>query len=55
MNPADGPHADGQRGLTALGRYGEPHDVAGLVAWLAGPEGRSVTGTALTVDSGSNA
>jgi 3-oxoacyl-[acyl-carrier protein] reductase len=55
MNPASGPHADGQRGRMALARFAEPHDVAGLVVWLAGPEGRFVTGTALTIDGGANA
>ncbi|HET7716906.1 MAG TPA: oxidoreductase, partial [Bauldia sp.] len=29
--------------------------IAGLVAWLAGPEGRSVTGATLTIDSGASA
>ena len=46
MNPADGPHADAQRGLMAIPRFGEPGDIAGLVAWLAGPQGRFVTGAA---------
>ncbi|MPZ19284.1 MAG: SDR family oxidoreductase [Luteitalea sp.] len=55
MNPAEGPLADEQRSLMAIPRYGEPHDVAGLVAWLAGPDGRFVTGAALTIDGGANA
>jgi 3-oxoacyl-[acyl-carrier protein] reductase len=55
MNPAPGSHADVQRSRMAVPRYGEPNEVAGLVAWLAGPEGRFVTGTALTIDGGANA
>ncbi|MFD3593941.1 SDR family NAD(P)-dependent oxidoreductase [Nocardia sp. NPDC058640] len=55
MNPADGPHAATQREFTALGRYGSPTDVADLVAFLAGPSGRSITGAILTVDGGTNA
>jgi 3-oxoacyl-[acyl-carrier protein] reductase len=55
MNPAEGPDADAQRSLMAIPRYGEPQDVAGLVAWLASPDGRFVTGAALTIDGGANA
>lgn len=55
MNPADGPHADGQRARMAIPRYGRPDDIAGLVAWLAGPEGRFVTGAGFTIDGGANA
>jgi 3-oxoacyl-[acyl-carrier protein] reductase len=55
MNPAAGPHAEPQRGLMAIPRFAEPEDVAGLVAWLAGPASRSVTGAALTIDGGANA
>jgi 3-oxoacyl-[acyl-carrier protein] reductase len=52
MNPAGGPMADGQRAQTALGRFGEGEDVAGMVAYLAGEGGRYVTGAALAVDGG---
>ncbi|GAA0939474.1 SDR family NAD(P)-dependent oxidoreductase [Pseudonocardia zijingensis] len=55
MNPADGPSADDQRALSALGRYQSADDVAATVAHLAGPGGRTITGTALLVDSGANA
>mgnify|MGYP001172528284 CR=1 FL=1 len=54
MNPADGELSDPQRGLMAIPRYNEAGDVAGLVAWLAGPEGRSVTGAEFTIDGGAN-
>jgi 3-oxoacyl-[acyl-carrier protein] reductase len=52
MNPADGPGADEQRRQSALGRYGEPSDVAAMVAFLAGDGGRFVTGASLSVDGG---
>ncbi|MCC5809238.1 MAG: 3-oxoacyl-ACP reductase FabG [Ectothiorhodospiraceae bacterium] len=55
MNPASGELADFQRDTMAIRRYSEPEEVAALVAWLAGPESRSVTGAELTTDNGSNA
>jgi len=35
-----------------LGRFGDPDDIAGAVAFLAGPEGKYITGQTLTVDGG---
>ncbi|MFH8619728.1 SDR family NAD(P)-dependent oxidoreductase [Streptomyces sp. NPDC017979] len=55
MNPAEGPGADELRGYAALGSYLSADDVAEAVAYFAGPGGRLVTGTALTVDAGTNA
>jgi len=55
MNPADGEYAEFQRARMATPRYGTPDEIAGLVAWLAGPEGRFMTGAALTIDGGANA
>ncbi|HEX2401903.1 MAG TPA: 3-oxoacyl-ACP reductase family protein [Mycobacterium sp.] len=55
MNPADGPTADGQRALTALGHYANPTDIANTVAFLAGDGARNITGSVLTVDGGTNA
>jgi 3-oxoacyl-[acyl-carrier protein] reductase len=55
MNPAGGPHADDQRGRMAIPRFGEAGDIAELVAWLAGPQSRFVTGAGLTADGGANA
>jgi 3-oxoacyl-[acyl-carrier protein] reductase len=52
MNPASGDSADFQKGLTALGKFGEAEDIAAAVAFLAGPGGRYVTGTNLAVDGG---
>ncbi len=55
MNPVDGETAEHQRTLMAIPRFNDAAEVAGLVAWLAGPEGGSVTGTAFTIDNGTNA
>jgi len=52
MNPADGPNADGERSLMAVGHYGSPEDIAATVAHLAGEGGRFVTGAAIAVDGG---
>jgi 3-oxoacyl-[acyl-carrier protein] reductase len=51
-NPADGPNADAIRGITALGHYAEPADIAAAVAFLAGPEARYITGATVNVDGG---
>jgi NAD(P)-dependent dehydrogenase (short-subunit alcohol dehydrogenase family) len=55
MNPEDGDMAEGQRSMMAIPRFGTPQDVAGLVSYLAGPEARSITGAAFTIDGGFNA
>jgi NAD(P)-dependent dehydrogenase (short-subunit alcohol dehydrogenase family) len=55
MNPADGETAADQVAHTALGSYGQPEDVAAMVAFLAGHGGRNVTGAMLAVDGGANA
>jgi NAD(P)-dependent dehydrogenase (short-subunit alcohol dehydrogenase family) len=39
-------------GATPLGRIGEPADIAGAVAFLAGDEARWITGETLVVDGG---
>jgi 3-oxoacyl-[acyl-carrier protein] reductase len=52
MNPADGDFAETMKGLLALGRYGSGEEIAGLVAYLAGPEAGYVTGASLTIDGG---
>jgi len=54
LNPADGPNADTIKDFTALGRYGTPAEVAATVAYLAGDDGRYVTGTTINVDGGFN-
>jgi 3-oxoacyl-[acyl-carrier protein] reductase len=55
MNPATSEFADEQKKATALGRYGKPEEVAGAVAFLAGPDASYITGATLVVDGGHNA
>ncbi|MFF0682874.1 SDR family oxidoreductase [Streptomyces tendae] len=50
MNPADGPHAEGQAAMTALGRFGTADEVASTVAYLA--TATYVTGAEFAVDGG---
>ncbi|MBQ1047108.1 SDR family oxidoreductase [Micromonospora sp. C51] len=52
LNPADGPNAETINGFTALGHYADPADVAAAVAFLAGPDGRYITGATINVDGG---
>lgn len=55
MNPADGPQRDAMLAGMALKRFGQPDDIAGMVAFLAGPHARHITGTDFLVDGGVNA
>ncbi|MCJ2039718.1 3-oxoacyl-ACP reductase FabG [Methylobacterium sp. J-059] len=55
MNPQDGPFAESLKNLAALGRYGQPEDIAAAVAFLAGPDAGYVTGATLNVDGGQSA
>jgi 3-oxoacyl-[acyl-carrier protein] reductase len=55
LNPAAGDWAVPQKATTALDRYGNVHEVAALVAFVAGPEASYITGANLTVDGGTNA
>ncbi|MEU7471521.1 SDR family oxidoreductase [Streptomyces sp. NPDC044984] len=50
MNPADGPYADGQAAMTAVGRFGTAEEVAETIAHLAGAA--YVTGAEFAVDGG---
>ncbi|MDW5595833.1 SDR family oxidoreductase [Conexibacter stalactiti] len=45
-------HEEEVAGRTALGRIGEPPDVASAVRFLAGPEASWITGETLVVDGG---
>lgn len=55
MNPGDedqNPMAQTQKSMTALGRYGKPEEIAGLVAFLSSKHGRFITGQTINVDGG---
>ena len=49
-NPADGPMKDLMHSFMAIKRHGRADEVAGMVAWLAGPEAGFVTGAMHTID-----
>jgi len=55
MNPADGPDAEQELPLLAVGHYGTPGDIAATVAHLASEAGRFITGAAIAVDGGTTA
>ncbi|WP_338545245.1 SDR family oxidoreductase [Pseudomonas benzopyrenica] len=50
MNPADGPMKELMHSFMAIKRHGSADEVAGMVAWLAGPEAGFVTGAMHTID-----
>lgn len=52
MNPADGPVAAIVGPGMAVGRYGEPEEIAAAVAFLAGPDAAFITGAELMADGG---
>ncbi len=55
MNPATGEFADSLKKLMALPRYAAAAEIAGMVAYLAGPEARFITGASLMIDGGFSA
>lgn len=55
MNPADGEFAATVIAGLALTRYGQTHEIASAVAFLASDEAAYVTGSGLLVDGGANA
>ncbi len=52
MNPADGPMKDAMHSFMAIKRHAEPAEIAGMVAYLVGPETSIVTGAQHTIDGG---
>jgi 3-oxoacyl-[acyl-carrier protein] reductase len=52
MNPETGEFADITRTFMAIGRYGQPREVAGAVSFLARQESGYVTGAMWNVDGG---
>ena len=52
MNPADGPMKDAMHSFMAIKRHAEPAEIAGMVAYLVGPEAGIVTGAQHTIDGG---
>lgn len=52
MNPETGDFAAALHGLMAIPRHGRADEVAGMVAYLAGPESAFVTGADLLIDGG---
>ncbi|MBI1292034.1 SDR family oxidoreductase [bacterium] len=55
MNPDEGDFATVLKAQTILGRFGVADEVAGAVAFLAGPDANYITGTTLNVDGGMEA
>ena len=52
MNPSDSDFAEVLKNQTALHRYASPDEIAGMIAYLAGPEAGFVTGASLSIDGG---
>jgi 3-oxoacyl-[acyl-carrier protein] reductase len=55
MNPDTTDYAAEMRKRIPLGRYAEADEIAGVVAFLAGPDARYITGATINVDGGLNA
>jgi hypothetical protein len=47
-----GPIRTGLERRTPVGRAGRPSDIAGLIAFLSGPDGEFMTGSYLLMDGG---
>ncbi|HEV7619065.1 MAG TPA: 3-oxoacyl-ACP reductase family protein [Burkholderiaceae bacterium] len=54
MNPGDSPHVDAIMQMIPLKRVADPDEIAGMVAYLAGPDAGFITGSSLTIDGGTS-
>ncbi|PPC78826.1 oxidoreductase [Pokkaliibacter plantistimulans] len=52
MNPAAGPFSEFMHSFMAIKRHGRADEIAGFVAYLAGPEAGYITGAQHTIDGG---
>jgi len=52
MNPEDSPMRDMMHSFMAIKRHAQPNEIAGMVAYLIGPEASIVTGAQHTIDGG---
>jgi cyclic-di-GMP-binding biofilm dispersal mediator protein len=52
LNPADGPMKEMMHSFMAIARHAKPAEIAGMVAYLVGPEASIVTGAQHTIDGG---
>ncbi|MGB3294624.1 MAG: SDR family oxidoreductase [Phormidesmis sp.] len=52
LNPEDGPMKDLMHSFLAIKRHAQPREIAGMVAYLVGPEAAIVTGAQHTIDGG---
>jgi 3-oxoacyl-[acyl-carrier protein] reductase len=54
LNPEKSDMASMVKQMTALGRYGQPEEVSGAVAFFVGPDAAYITGATLNVNGGQN-
>ena len=52
LNPEDGPMKEMMHSFMAIKRHAQPAEIAGMVAYLVGPEASIVTGAQHTIDGG---
>lgn len=52
LNPEDGPMKEMMHSFMAIKRHAQPEEIAGMVAYLVGPEAAIVTGAQHTIDGG---
>ena len=52
LNPDTGDFAEMLKKVNAIPRYAAAEEIAGMVAYLAGPEAAYVTGANLMIDGG---